>query len=416
MAALVDARGFELTPDILGARRQGLERRQLSADIEQQQQLAPVKLGIQQAVLQQRRQGLQQQTTQDVAKRDQLTLNALTSGAQVLKGIRDPQRKIAFLQQQREQFAQGNLPTESIDEALQLAQQGDFAGLEAATDELINLGQQATRLTPRQQELGQFKGLPETTQAERDFKQQFGTAIGAIGKRQTLEERVDIQQQVGDIRTQQAIAAARGKEEVKLSEQIKAIPQQERVQFLSQNKQSFSQDLSESRNVLNEIDRAIEIWESAPGTISGPLASRLPTLSAESQELDSILAGLGIDRLSSFKGATSERELATAFRAGASIEQGSKAGIRRLKKQRADIERNNNRLRGLSSEANKLLSAQPAAAQAVPQPQVPEQAAPQAQPVAGQQAAPQQPGGQIMIDSQGNRAMVFPDGTFQELP
>jgi hypothetical protein len=118
---------------------------------------------------------------------------------------------------------------------------------------------------------------------------------------------------------------------------------------------NFESDIDTSRNLLDDIDRAIEIWETAPGTISGPFASRTPTLADDSQELESILTSLGIDRLANFKGATSEKELAAAFRAGASIDQDKVAGIRRLKKQRQSIGRNNDRLRALLNESKSLL-------------------------------------------------------------
>jgi len=241
------------------------------------------------------------------------------------------------------------LATERAEQAFQLAQS---QGL---------LGRQAQQ-TPRQIEFQQLQALPEGTPEERRVKQQFAQLIGAESKRAGVAERLEIAGGLEEIRTVGAGERATITTRNKLIEQTAAIPEQQKVEFLSRNRERFSQDISESQNVLTDIDRAIEIWETAPGTISGPIAGRFPALADDTQELESILARLGVDRLANFKGATSERELATAFRAGASIEQNSVAGLRRLRKQRQDIERNNARLKGLLNESNALLRKQPAQA------------------------------------------------------
>ena len=144
--------------------------------------------------------------------------------------------------------------------------------------------------------------------------------------------------------------------EAKLKSEARNVGAVEAAKIASKGLDGFRTEVENSTFILQDIDRAIEIWETAPGTISGPLASRLPSLADDSQELESILAGLGIDRLSAFKGATSERELATAFRAGASMEQDSAAGLKRLKRQRAQVIRNITRLRGNISESNKAIT------------------------------------------------------------
>ena len=269
----------------------------------------------------------------------------------------------------RQRLVDEKKSTETTDEAIAQLNTNPEALLQNV-QQIVSVAQQQGILNPsgggqtaKLQELERFRSLPENTDEEKTFKKQFGQAIGAIQKRATIEERVDAQTQLGNIKSKQDITTARGTEEAKLSEQIKKIPERERVQFLAKNRSVFEGDIAESRAVLDEIDRAIEIWETAPGTISGPFASRFSALSDETQELESILAGLGIDRLSNFKGATSERELATAFRAGASIEQNKVAGIRRLKKQRRDITRNNDRLGGLLNQAKGLQRLQPEPAQ-----------------------------------------------------
>ena len=126
--ALVDPRDSRLVPDILGAQRAGLQ-------LQQARELAPIKL-------QQEQLGLEQEQAQQVSQLDQSTLDALISGANQLKGITSPEGKISFLQQQKERFTQAGLPTQGIDDALSLAQQGNFEELAVQTDRLINLGLQ----------------------------------------------------------------------------------------------------------------------------------------------------------------------------------------------------------------------------------------------------------------------------------
>ena len=347
--------------------------------VKQERAMRPIDQQLQEINLENRQgesQGAsEQRRVESVVRGASEILPGLESGD--IEGVRNN------LMARRNRLIADDLPTNDTDEALQmldsnpeLLKQRSRAGVQLGT-RLGLPGLAGAQLTPRQRELKEFRALPSGTVEEKEFKQQFGQAIGAIAKRPSLQEKVDTQQRVGDIKVDQDIKKAGGAEAAKLREQIKAIPQEKHVEFLSANKQVFSSDIIEGDAVLEDIDRAIEIWESAPGTISGPAAGRTPAFRDETQELESILAKLGVDRLSAFKGATSEKEMATAFRGGASIEQDAAAGIRRLKKQRKVTQRNSERLRGLRSEANSLLNK--SRARQAPQPA--SQVAPQAAPV-----------------------------------
>lgn len=128
---LIDPRQGQLVPDILGAQAAGLQ-------LQQQRELAPLQL-------QQQQLGLQQQRGQQVPEQSQATLDALISGANQLKGITNPEGKIAFIQEQISRFKQGGLPTQGLEQALAFATQGNFEELETQTDRLIALGQQLSR-------------------------------------------------------------------------------------------------------------------------------------------------------------------------------------------------------------------------------------------------------------------------------
>jgi len=74
-------------------------------------------------------------------ERDQARINSLIQGAIQLNQIRDPQQKVAFLQNRRAELEQAGIGTEDTDEALALANAGDFASLQEVTDQAIELGQ-----------------------------------------------------------------------------------------------------------------------------------------------------------------------------------------------------------------------------------------------------------------------------------
>lgn len=91
-----------------------------------QQQLGEARLGLQ-------------------ASRDEARIASLVQGAQQLKQIRDPQQKIAFLQQRKIDLERAGIGTQDTDEGIALAQAGRFDELEQITDQAISLGQQIAR-------------------------------------------------------------------------------------------------------------------------------------------------------------------------------------------------------------------------------------------------------------------------------
>ena len=74
--------------------------------------------------------------------RDEARLASIVSGAQQLKQIRDPQQKLAFLQQRKIDLNRADLPSQDTDEGIALIQAGRFDELEERTDQAIALGQQ----------------------------------------------------------------------------------------------------------------------------------------------------------------------------------------------------------------------------------------------------------------------------------
>lgn len=111
-------------------------------------------------------------------QREQARLQSIVQGAQQLKLIIDPQQKMSFLQNRRQQLQQAGISTEDTDEAISLLQAGDFVGLEEATDQAISLGQAPgepftlrpgeARFTAAGREIA--RGIKDPKQAEAQLK------------------------------------------------------------------------------------------------------------------------------------------------------------------------------------------------------------------------------------------------------
>jgi len=295
----------------------------------------------------------------DEARRSEL-IGSMIQGASEVKPFTDQNDipgAISQLQARREMLMNKGLDTYQTDQALELART-DPVQFKNSVNALVQSGIQSGVISGGMPQVQSSKILEDGTTVQL-LKSGETRVTNPEGMAVTGDERVEAlrKAQEAGIALQESRSGARKRGS--LTAELENIPQRERVEFLSSNREAFNIDILESNSVLDDIDRAIAIWENAPGTISGPLAGRAPALSDQAQELESILTQLGIDRLSAFKGATSEKELAAAFRAGASIDQDSVPGIRRLKKQRRAIENNLNRIKGLRSEADGLLAKEP---------------------------------------------------------
>lgn len=322
----------------------------------QQNQLFP----LQQQALEQQ---VQQQQFQGSQEREQALQQSVMQGSLILERFVDAgdfEGAMRNLQERRASLQRQGLPTETTDSGIQLLQENpeefsrNIKNIAAAARQSggqrpvqFGTGRRVVRtdIDPETGEEVQVAGEsitvrdPNTGQVTSQFIPVEGEFVSTLGE--TAEEQ-----------TERRVREAGERESVTLEAKAKGLGAVKRAEFLASNRPDIAADFDLSTDILADIDRAIEIWETAPGTISGPAASRLPALRAETQELESILARLGIDRLANFKGATSERELATAFRAGASIEQNAEAGIRRLERQRETVNRARRRQQKLLREAD----------------------------------------------------------------
>ena len=84
----------------------------------------------------------ERQGVANFSEREEAALRSISQGATQLKQIQDPQQKLAFLQQRKQELLTAKLPTGDTDQAINMINAGDFAGLEQITDQAIQIGQQ----------------------------------------------------------------------------------------------------------------------------------------------------------------------------------------------------------------------------------------------------------------------------------
>ena len=165
-------------------------------------------------------------------------------------------------------------------------------------------------------------------------------------RQQQLDAQTANQQALNDIRQQQ-VGIQRQATEARETEA------QTRRDAAAQKKKladaGLEQELISLEGVLADVNRAEELLKNN-GNLTGPLVGRSPSLSAEAQELESLTQALGIGALQQFKGATSEKELAAALRSGLSMTADALPNLKRLAAQKAVIQRNIDRIRGLRGD------------------------------------------------------------------
>ncbi len=333
-------------------------------------------LGRQQRFQQEQR-GLQQQQQRlgAVGAQDTARLQSISQGAQQLKQIRDPQQKIAFLQQRQEQLRQAGIGTQDTEQALALAQAGRFDELEIITDQAISLGQQVKPEAPFTLSPGQVRFGPG------------GEQVAAVPK---PEAPKDIQPQVNFLRSSI---------NKNLTDFRKVEDSFKRIQSVTKNP-SAAGDLALIFNFMKLLD---------PGSV---------VRESEFRTAEQARAWLSRTEESGIVVPTAVRSFINKAQTGQRLLDDQRndfilqaENLFNAQRQSADTQIEN----FLQQADQDLISRKRVLGgkrlEAFEKRQEEQQALPQAAP---QQA--QRQGGQIMIDAQGNRARVFPDGTFEELP
>lgn len=173
-----------------------------------------------------RRQLLESQVgQQQAAGQRQAQLNRFQSvalgAAEILPDLQadNPQAALIKLQNRRQRLINEGRDTIETDQAIQMLStpEGQLQLTQDAQN-AVNLGRQmgvfgaGTEQTAKQRELEQFRNLPEDTEEQRQFKTQFGQAIGAISKSPSIDEKIRFAREKGDIETEDELEREKRKE------------------------------------------------------------------------------------------------------------------------------------------------------------------------------------------------------------
>ena len=438
----------QFVADIPGAVERGQQFAQQEAlrPLQQQQAQLGIQSQQQQFALGQQRGQIQQQQIQDNEKA-QLQKDFVISARQ-LQDIPD-KGKLSFLLRRRQELASKGRDTSDTDIAIGLAQDGNFTELNNATKDAVNFGRELGLLGPAPKAPAQAKGFTLSP-----GQQRFGAsgeliaevAPAAVGRATTPEQKVIPQVLLTglspDVAEQGAAAftaAGGGKDGLSAFQKIvdKGTEQQRRLASPQILKSSFPKaspaetvqlqavmdaaktteaGLKAAGKVREEQRRnvkakgfqirAVELLTSilandelddVLGSIEGAIDIRFQDseseLIADIEEAGNILTA---DNLSLMSGVLSESDIKILK----NLAGGGLIRTRSLKRFTDDVTKLRDKL---SSQQVVTVDDQEAARS-----EVKNQAIPTAPP-SGRE------GGQLMTDSQGNKAFVFPDGTFEEV-
>jgi len=278
--ALQTVKGFDLNLDALGALERGRQSVQAG-------ELRGLQLGGQRA-----------QTRSNI---DQAAAQAAISGAVQLKGIGDPQQKVSFLTQKLEEFRQAGFPTQAIDDALSLAEQGRFDELAQRTDQLISLGQKQQGLTPTQREFESFTQGLSLEDEERARRIKLGLDARPTGAAPQIVDVGGVPHIFDKQQGKLIPANIQGKDvtATTVAESRAAIAQAKKFAELTGSSRAKAIDKGFERitsidNSVRNIDRAIDALNAGAGT--GAIEGRFfPSIKAASVTLDQIQGEMALD-------------------------------------------------------------------------------------------------------------------------
>ena len=185
------------------------------------------------------------------------------------------------------------LESKDPEQQLQATRLADSAVQSARQSGLLNKD-----LTPRQRELREFAALPTNTPQEQEFKKQFGTAIGAIAKTQTIDERLRLARLKGSQETTEA--------GIKTTQniRIRRIAEMRKENQIAQSTANSSTRRAKEALIL--VDKAAS---GLAGTAKLKLAKIFPDIDVSDEgALMSSFRSLALDELAKFKGPTTDFE------------------------------------------------------------------------------------------------------------
>ena len=243
--------------------------------------------------------------------RDQARVNSIVQGALQLKQIRDPQQKMTFLMNRREELQSAGLDTNDTDEAINLIRDGRLDELEQVTDQAISLGRdlgilggQRERFSPTTTTLPDGTTVQTTSTGRKVVTDISGNVLKG-------EEATKAIVGAEKFKTEQQLERAGGRRrevleaELELEPTVKATTKAAE-QAIKKSTEAFDRLEPIQTNIAN-IDEAIRLIDE--GAATGPIISRLPSIRQSSIELDTLQKRLGLDVIAGTTfGALSEGE------------------------------------------------------------------------------------------------------------
>lgn len=408
---LQTANQFQLTPDLQGSLSKGL---QLGGQLKNQFQTQPrveeltkmAAQGDKQALIElqsvapekaNKFQRFQVNEQQLQAEKDTARVKSVVNGAFQIQQIKDPMAKVSALKKRRSELEADGVDTQDTDEALALYESGDIEGGNALIDNVVELGVRNGILkkdsafdsspTSSSRDFKQFqslkaKALETGLDADIEAAKQFGRQSGFV--RETAQEKSDIK--VDEAGRKETATSNVGRIQGYIDSGVQAADStsnlRRSIALLNTVKTGGIDSVKLKAKQLFGIEGADEL-ELSTNLGKNVLAQLKPIFGAaftakEGEELKKIESGFGRSTAGNMRLLENALKLA---------DRSSRRGIKAAEDQ------------GDNFTADEIRASLNFSVED------------------DQQEAPQEEktGGQIMVDSNGNRAMVYPDGTFKEL-
>lgn len=337
---------------------------------------------------------------------------SVTNAAVTAKNLPDDSSRIGFLTKRIGELNERGIDTSDTQEVLDLYNSGQSEQANSLINSAVQTGQQLGIIKAQSGQakpagLVQFESLTEGLTAKQKKEAtliQLGLSPRAVGSAIQTIAGAGLEEMIGD-------ASATIKQREKFGE----LTGSSRAKTIDQG---FAK-INKINTGIGNIDRAVKLLNSGAGV--GAIQKFLPSFRAASVELDNIQKSMALDVIGSVTfGALSQGELNLAKEVALPTGLSKDQLIDHLSRRKIAQEK----LRGYYEEQIQFLDQGGTVAgflrskdRAVDQQplQAQEQAAPPQQPAPT--PAPQQADqGVIHIDANGNRAIVFADGSFKELP
>lgn len=378
--ALVSANQFQLTPNLSGAVGAGLQAFQaVKAGQRQEQQL-----GI-------------QQSQEDSRIFDERATSVLDAAVQI-SNLQSNEQKLNFAKSRVADLKAKGIPTDDSDEFVALMESGRTDEANALIDSAVNAGIQTGRLkAPKTQQVsaGQSEFESLTSGLTKDQKDEavlikLGISPRAVSSADiTIAESPILTEQIADSK---AIIGQRKK--------FGEMTGSSRAKTIDKGVETIAKIDAGLRN----IDSAVELLNKGAGV--GAIEKFLPSFKAASVALDNVQKRMALDVIGSVTfGALSQGELNLAKEVALPTGLDTPQLIEHLQSRKVAQEK----LRSYYNEQIQFLDQGGTVAGFLRSKEREQVSQPETQTATTKQ------GGVLHVDAQGNRAMVFPDGSFEEI-